>query len=32
MIEYLVIAAFVAFVSALVYGAVDVLRMGTPKH
>lgn len=32
MIEYLVIAAFIAFVGALVYGAVDALKMGTPKH
>ena len=32
MIEYLIIAAFVAFIGALVYGALDVLKIGGAKE
>ncbi len=32
MIEYLVIAAFIAFIGALVYSVVDALNIKLSKH
>lgn len=32
MIEYLAIAAFVAFIGALVYGTLDVVNMSSSKR
>jgi hypothetical protein len=31
MIEYLIIPAFIVFISALVYGSLDVLKIGAAK-